>query len=152
MARTAVGLFLDRGQLDAVILELEANGFARQDIRIVEEVLGMTQPGAMSIAHIDFEVDLTRELRSIGASEDGAEGYVEGLRRGGVVVFASASDQKAEMAAQIMNRHNAAEVEELTVTEHNLPMDHSSMSLSRDVATQSGRVRPSGGGARLFVW
>lgn len=152
MARRAVGLFLDRGVLDEVIHELKANGFPREDISVVGEALGMTQAGAMSIAHTDFEVDLIRELRSIGASEDDAEGYVEGLRRGGVVVFAAASDEKAEIAAQIMNRHNAAEIEELKVTERDLPMDHRSMFPSRDSATQSGRVRSSGGGARLFAW
>ncbi len=151
MAKTAVGLFLDRN-LEGLMRELVANGFARQDIRIVGEALGMTEPGAMSIAHTDFEVDLMRELRSIGASEDDAECYLEGLRRGAVIVFVAASDQRAEIAAQIMNRHNAVEIEELKVTEPHLPMGHSSMSPNRDASTQSGRVRPTGGGARLFVW
>lgn len=152
MARTAVGLFLDPSLVGDVIRELEANGFARQDIRVVGEALGMTEPGAMSIAHTDFEVDLIRELRSIGASEDDAECYLEGLRRGAVIVFAAASDQRAEIAAQIMNRHNAVEIEKLKVTEPHLPLDRSSMSPNRDASTQSGRVRSSGGGARLFIW
>jgi hypothetical protein len=101
MARTAVGLFLDRSLVGDLIGELEANGFAREDIRVLGEALGMTEPGAMSIAHTDFGVDLIRELRSMGASEHDAECYLEGLRRGAVVVFAAASDQRAEIAAQI---------------------------------------------------
>src|ERR1041385_5505140 len=73
MARTAVGLFLDRSLVGDLIGELEANGFAREEIRVLGEALGMTEPGAMSIAHTDFGVDLIRELRSMGASEDDAE-------------------------------------------------------------------------------
>jgi hypothetical protein len=61
--------------------QARANGFARQDIRVVGEALGMTEAGAMSIAHTDFEVDLIRELKSIGAGEDDAEDYIQGLRR-----------------------------------------------------------------------
>jgi hypothetical protein len=152
MARTAVGLFLDRSLVGDLIGELEANGFAREDIRVLGEALGMTEPGAMSIAHTDFAVDLIRELRSMGASEDDAECYLEGLRRGAVVVFAAASDQSAEIAAQIMNRHNAVEIETLKVTEPHLPTDRSFMPPNRDASMQAGRVRSSGSGARLFVW
>ena len=97
-------------------------------------------------------MDLIRELRSIGAGEDDAECYLEGLRRGAVIVFAAASDQRAEIAAQIMNRHNAVEIETLKVTEPHLPMDSSFMPPDRDASMQSGRVRSSGSGARLFVW
>lgn len=153
MARTAVGLFLDRRAAEDAIRELEAAGFARQDIRVVGEALGMTEPGAMSIAHTDFEVDMIRVLRSIGATERDAECYVEGLRRGGVVVFAAAPDQKAGKAVEIMDRHNPAGVEELAVTASHLSSEHRSIFHNHAAATQSGRVRSNGGGgARLFVW
>lgn len=89
MARTAIGLFLDRSLVGDLIRGLEANGFAQQDIRVVGEALGMTDAGAMSIAHTDFEVNLIRKLRSIGASEDDAECYLEGLRHGAVIVLAA---------------------------------------------------------------
>ena len=49
MAKTTVGLFLDRSLVGDLIRELEANGFARQDVRVVGEALGMTEPGAMSM-------------------------------------------------------------------------------------------------------
>lgn len=152
MARAVVGLFLDRRAADDVIRELEGGGFARQDIRVVGEALGMTEPGAMSIAHTDFEVDMIRVLRSIGASEGDAECYVEGLRRGGAVVFAAAPDQKADKAIEIMNRHNPAEVEELAATAPHLSSEHRAMFHNHAATTQSGRVRSSSGGARLFVW
>jgi len=68
MARTVVGMFLDQPEADDVVRELEAGGFAQQDIRVVGEALGLSGPGAMSIAHTEFEVDMIRVLRSIGAS------------------------------------------------------------------------------------
>jgi hypothetical protein len=152
MARTAVGLFLDRRAADDAIRELEADGFARQDIRVVGEALGMSEPGTMSIAHTEFEVNLIRVLRSIGATEKDAECYVEGLRRGGVIVFAAAPDEKADEAIEIMNHHNPAEIEELKATAPHLASEQRAIFHDHRAATQSGRVSVSGSGARLFVW
>lgn len=152
MARTAVGLFLDRRAADEVIRDLEASGFARQDVRVVGEALGMMEAGAMSIAHSHFEADLIRMLRSIGASEGDAECYVEGLRRGGAVVFAAAPDQKADKAIEIMNRHDPDEAKELAATAPHLSSEHRAMFHDHAAATQLGRVHSSGGGACLFVW
>ena len=76
----------------------------------------------MSFPRLDFEVDLVRELTRIGATKAESQAYVEGLRRGGALVFATGSDEKVEAAADIMNRHGAVEVDETSGPEPQLPM------------------------------
>ena len=66
----------------------------------------------MSFPRLDFEADLIRELARIGATKAESQVYVEGLRRGGALVFATGSDEKVQAAADIMNRHGAVEMEE----------------------------------------
>ena len=56
--------------------------------------------GVMSFPRIDFEVDLSRELARIGATIPEAQAYVEGLRRGGALAFATGSDEKVDAAAK----------------------------------------------------
>lgn len=153
MEKTAVGLFSSPELADKVVRELEAGGLARQDIRVIGEPLGISEPGSMSIAHTDFEVDLIRDLKSIGAGEDDAECYAQGLKRGGAIVLAVVSDEKADAAVDIMNRHHAIEIEELKVLAPHLPLGHASMSHGHEADVQYGRVRSSAsGGARLFFW
>jgi hypothetical protein len=117
MAKTAVGLFENPSSVDDVVHELEASGFPRNDVRVLGEPREMAGSGVMSTPHTDFEVDLIRELRTIGAAEADAEAYVEGVRRGGVMVFATGSDEKADAAAEIMNRHGVVEIEELSASQ-----------------------------------
>ena len=81
----------------------------------------MAGSGVMSIPHTDFEVGLTRDLTAFGAGEADAEAYVQGVRHGGVMVFATGSGEQADAAAGIMNRHHAVEIEELIGSEPNLP-------------------------------
>jgi len=149
MARAAVGLFENSQSVDGIIHDLEASGFPRNDIRVLSEPREMAGSGMMSTPHTDFEVDLVRELRTVGAAEADAEAYVKGVRGGGVIIFASGSDEKVDAAAEIMNRHSAVEIEELCASEQHL---HSSTSSARSSSGQTGRIRSSGGGARLFVW
>ena len=75
------------------------------------------------------------------------------MARGGVLVFASGSNEQVNDAVEIMNRHDAIEVEELighepetgsTVTENMTPI--------LDGSPQTGRINQPGGGARMFVW
>jgi hypothetical protein len=63
-------------------------------------------------------------------------------------------------AAEIMNRHGAIKVEELigrepgssTTTGASLPLSRdANMPPARDT-TQTGRIRQSGDGVRMFVW
>ena len=153
MARTAVGLFENPGTVDNVVRDLEASGFSRADVRVLGEPRDMPGSEPMSIPRTDFEVDLTRELTTMGALEADAEAYVRGVRRGGVLVFATGSSEKADVAADIMNRHHAVEIEKLSASEQSLPSaawDETDRSQNRSI--QARRSRSSSGGARLFVW
>lgn len=154
MAKTAVGLFENPGSADEVVRDLVASGFPQNDVRVLGEPQEMAGSGMMSIPHTDFEVDLIRELRTIGAAEVDAEAYVEGVRRGGIMVFATGSGEKADAAAEIMNRHRAVEIEELSASEPHLPGTHRDDQLARgrNSSVQVGRFRSPGSGARMFVW
>ena len=153
MAKTAVGLFESPGSVDEVVRDLEASGFPRNDVRVLGEPREMAGSGVMSIPHVDFEVDLMRELRTIGAAEADAEAYVQGVRRGGVMFFATGPGEKADAAAAIMNQRGAVEIEELNASEPHLPgSDRDDTAFHHDNSAQFGRLRSPGSGARLFVW
>lgn len=149
MAKAAVGLFENSGLVDESVRDLEAGGFPRNDIRVLSEPREIAGSGMMSTPHIDFEADLVRELRTIGAPEADAGAYVRGVRQGGVIIFATGSDEKVDTAAKIMNGHHAVELNELSVSEPHLGANTTP---HRRSYQQTGRVRSSGGGARLFVW
>jgi hypothetical protein len=153
MAKTAVGLFENPSSVDEVVRELKASGIPQKDVRVLREPREMAGSGVMSTPHTDFEVELTRELKTIGAAEADAEAYVRGVRRGGVMVFATGSGEQADAAAEIMNRHCAVEIEELCASVPHLPSTvGEDVAPSRDGSVQAGRVRSPGAGARLFVW
>jgi hypothetical protein len=153
MAKTAVGLFESSGSADEVVRDLEASGFLRSDVRILKEPLEMAGSGLMSTPHTDFEVGLTRDLTAFGVLEGDAEAYVRGVRRGGVMVFATGSGEKADAATEIMNRHGAVELEEISALRPQLPIsDQGEMTATRVDSVQIGRVRSPGSGARMFVW
>jgi hydrogenase maturation factor len=52
------------------------------------------------------------ELTAIGASNREADAYVQGVRRGGVLVLATGSNEQVDHAATIMNTHAAMELAE----------------------------------------
>ena len=155
MPKTTVGLFEHPGpgQVDDVVREIECLGFPRREVRSLEEPANFEVTGVMSFPRLDFEVDSIRELTRIGATRAEAQSYVEGLRRGGALIFATGSDEKVAAAADIMNRRGAVEVEETSGLEPQLPgVDGETMAPVGDSPVMAGRVRQSGGGACLFVW
>jgi hypothetical protein len=153
MSKTAVGLFESQSVADQVVHDLDASAFPRDKIRTLGEPRDMAVTGIMSTPRSDFEVGLDRELKAVGASDREASAYVQGVRRGGVLVFATGSDEEVDKAAEIMNRHGAIEVEELIGREPNPgSVIGESMSPANDGSSQTGRTRQTGGGARLFVW
>lgn len=107
----------------------------------------------MSTPHTDFEVELTRDLTAFGVLEGDAEAYVQGVRRGGVIVFATTSGERANAATEIMNRHGAVELEEISALRPELPISDQGAATPIHVpSVQIGRVRSPGSGARMFVW
>ena len=68
------------------------------------------------------------------------------------MVFATGSSEKADAAAEIMNRRGAVDIEELNASEPHLPGTDHNTAPGRDSSVQAGRFRSPGGGARLFVW
>ncbi len=153
MAKTAVGLFENSKPVDAVVRDLETGGFPAHDIRVLSEPVDMAGSGLMSTPHTDFEVGLLQELRAIGATEADTEAYVQGVRRGGVMIFATGSGNQTTTATEIMNRHHAIEIEKLNASEVNLPgTEGEETGPDHNDSVQTGRTRSSGDGARLFVW
>jgi hypothetical protein len=154
MPKTTVGLFKDPAVVEDVIREIEAAGFPRNEVRSLDEPATFPVDGVMSFARLDFEVALIQELTRIGATETESEEYLEGLRRGGALVFATGSDNgKVDIAAEIMNQHGAVEIEETSGPEPHLPnVTHESANPIRDRPVQAGRLRLPGSGACVFVW
>ncbi|MBZ5675135.1 MAG: hypothetical protein LAP61_12895 [Acidobacteriia bacterium] len=153
MPKTTVGLFEDAGMVEDVVNQIEALGFPRNEVRVVDEPQTFEVTGVMSFARLDFEVDLMRELTRIGATKAEAQAYVDGLRRGGALVFATGTDDKVDAAAGIMNRHGAVEIEETSGPEPELPhIVRQSGMPATETAVMAGRIRQTGGGACLFVW
>jgi len=65
-------------------------------------------------------VGLIRDLMAFGVAAD-AEAYVQGVLRGGVMVFATGLGEKADKAAKIMNCHGAVEIEKISAPRPALP-------------------------------
>jgi hypothetical protein len=153
MPKTVVGLFENAGLVDEAVREIEALGFPRQEIRTMQEPVSFGVTGVMSFPRLDFEVDLGRELKRIGATITETRAYVDGLRQGGALVFATGADEKLEAAGNIMNRLGAVEIEKVAGSEPELPgLAHQGMTPIRDGPVMAGRILQPGGGACFFVW
>jgi hypothetical protein len=153
MRKTAVGLFENSGIVDDVVREIEVLGFPRNEIRTLDEPASFEVTGVMSFARFEFEGDLIRELTRIGTTREEAQIYVEGLRRGGALVFATGSDDGVDAAAAIMNRRGAVEIEELSGPEPQSPgVAREGTIAMRENLVLSRRARQSGGGAGIFTW
>jgi hypothetical protein len=153
MPRTTVGLFEDPESVEEVVREIEALGFPREEVRVVDEPRTFPVTGVMSFARLDFEADLVRELLRIGATKAEAQAYMDGLRRGGALVLATGSDEKVDKAADIMNRRGAMDIEETSGPEPRTPSTvHENTMPARESSVMAGRIRQPGGGACLFVW
>ena len=153
MSEATVGLFENSSLAGQIVRDLEAGGFPWKDIRVLSEPREIAGRGMMSTPHTEFEAELVRGLRTIGAAEVDAKAYVEGVRRGGIIVFATGSGEKLNTATEIMNRHHAVEIEELGVPETHLSgANGGNMTPRRKNSEQTGRIRSTAGGARLFVW
>ncbi|MGA7568205.1 MAG: hypothetical protein WBW53_19280 [Terriglobales bacterium] len=139
--------------MDDVVRKIEALGFPRKEVRTLEEEASFEVTGVMSFPRLEFEDDLIRELNRIGATSAEAQAYVEGLRHGGALVFATGTDEKVQAAADIMNHHGALEIEKTSGAEPDLPYPaQENISPSHDSPVPAGRVGQPVEGAGLFVW
>jgi hypothetical protein len=152
MPKTVVGLFENPALVDVAVREIEALGFPRQEVRTLQEPANFAVTGVMSFPRLDFEADMSRELTRIGATVPEANAYVEGLRRGGALVFATGSDEQIESAARVMNSYGSVEIGELSGSEPHMPVVAQRHTPRQDSPVLAGRVRESGGGACVFVW
>jgi hypothetical protein len=152
MPNTVVGLFENPAVVDDVVSEIEALGFPQREVRTIEEPSAFEVTGIMSFPRLDFEVHLTRELARIGAAHAKAQAYVEGLRRGGALVFATGLDEKVEAAADVMDRHGAVNVEQTLEAEPDVTRTVRAGRTPAQSSVMTGRVRQTGSGARLFAW
>jgi hypothetical protein len=153
MSKTAVGLFKNSLVADQVVHDLNVSAFPQKEIHVLREPLDMPVTGVMSIPHTDFQVRLERELKAIGATVPEVNAYAHGVSHGGVLVFATGSNEEVDSASAIMNRHGALQVEDLIGREPNTAaMIGKQEPLVFANSIQAGRIRQSGGGARMFVW
>lgn len=153
MPKTVVGLFEKAANAEATVSEIEALGFPSNEVRTLEEPETFEVTGVMSFPRIDFEVDLMRALSKIGATEGYARAYLEGLRRGGALVFATGPDAKVDAAASVMTSHGAVQVEASNGTEPELPhASHANMTPLRDSPIVAGRIQQPGDGPAFFTW
>lgn len=157
MSKTAVGLFRDAGRVDQVVSEIEALGFPRFEVQTLVEPATFEVTSVMSFARLDFEVDLRRELARIGVTKAESDAYIDGLRRGGALVFVTGSngDNRVDAAARVMNQHGAVEIEEMKTSgpEPDLPrVSYEITGVPTAGTVSAGRIRQPEGGACLFVW
>jgi hypothetical protein len=154
MSKTAVGLFQNPAVANRVVHDLQAKAFPSEHIRVVGEPIAINGSDASSTPRLDFEVGLDRELLGIGATQAEADAYIQGVRRGGVLVLARGSDEAVDNAAQVMNLHGAVQVEELVGVgaSPSLAMNENAPDSFGDSSTQTGRISQPGDGARVFVW
>ena len=152
MPKTAVGLFKNPRIAEGIVHDIEAIGFPRKEVRALSEPLDLAITGVISMPHLEFELDLARELLRIGATKPEAEAWVDGVRHGGALVFATGEEKQVDTAAEIMSRRNGSEVEEVEGLEPHLPAGRrDGMSPGHESSFQAGRVRYSGP-VGMFVW
>jgi uncharacterized protein (TIGR02271 family) len=93
-----------------LVTDLVKNGFKRENINIVES-------GGTSVRQDEREEKggFLQSLRSIFNMEESEKVrgyYAEGVRRGGSVVSVLTHEEDADLAADIMSRHGAVDIEE----------------------------------------
>jgi uncharacterized protein (TIGR02271 family) len=98
-AKQVVGLFSNTSDAQAAVQELHGASISDNDIRLVTN---------------SKEGGLVSTLVDTGVPEDDANVYAEGVRRGGALVTVQTDDDALAMqAADIMDRHNVQDIDNL---------------------------------------
>ena len=101
MASIVVGLFEQRSDAEAALNDLVNSSFDKDHIELKEPY---TENSQHSLAH------LRRDLEHLGVPEGDAKLYEEGVRAGDALEIAHTSDDRADEARDIMNRHGALDI------------------------------------------
>lgn len=150
MAKTAVGLFENSELASEVVLDLVANGFFKNDVRVLGEPREMAGGGLMSTPHrsgVDSGSDRVRGRRSrrgrLRSRNPARKGHGLCHRCG----------RQGSGGTEIMNRHGTVEIEKISAGRLELPNAGQGEELPvHDPSVQTVRFRSPGSGARLFVW
>lgn len=152
MTRTAVTLFDTLNLAEKAITALKEAGLPPTKIHSVTDPIDLPVRGSLSSPHTEYMASLCRDLREMGATDEEANDYVRGVENGGVLVMASGTEEEVGRAVSILNEHHAKHVEDLSGLEPALPASHLNPTATRKESTLTGRIRQTGGGARMFVW
>ena len=102
MAKTVIGFFDDVTEAQNVVTDLVNSGFKREEVRSVTAATqGESGP------------DLS-PYTNLSIPEPEARSYAEGVRRGGTLVSVQAADDRADLAAEILERHGAVDIDRRT--------------------------------------
>jgi hypothetical protein len=157
MAATAVGLFVSSSVAEAVVDALRAHGMPSRGIRTIGQAANFPMPTVASTPGNDSFAGLARDLRSMGATDHEIEAYLDGVRRGNVLVLSTGTLQQADAASAIMNQFTALEVEEYTNASGAIRPEghdgiHAGLSDGRAGNFKADRMQARGDGAKLFSW
>jgi hypothetical protein len=166
MAETAVGLFENLGTADSVVDALRANGLPSNGIRVLSKPSAAQGGNGSNTPSIDFASSLTKDLRSMGATDWECEAYVDGVRRGNALVFATGSHAQADTAIGVMNAYDPIELEEFSTAStaqtgirtgamrkrEGITLKGEEAAVPEGVTLGSEKERARSEGARVFSW
>jgi hypothetical protein len=113
---TVVAVYRNLSDAKAAAAELTVNGFPARDIYIQSGATGVTDPSQYSEERPSHhEAGITGWFKSLfGSDERTAEqrDYENAFTSGNTILSVDTSDQKAELAADILNRHSPVNVHE----------------------------------------
>jgi len=103
MAKTVIAMYGDAQTASAVVNDLAKAGLSRSDIMVMANQSGS---GLGSVTDASSQV-----LTKLGASQEQARMYVEGVNQGNNLVIAKVSDQETSRVQSIMERYGILDVE-----------------------------------------
>ncbi len=179
MAKIAIGMFESAAAAEAAVRELTGQGFRPEEVELVTghadpetgppvggplEDMGTESSGpgvGTGVAGATYHANLIRVLSNMGVPQHSAEEYAEGVRRGSALVLVKTDDDRADVAADVLNRRDALRVEERVAqwTAQGWKRQFARTGEERGLSprpvqggVQVGRDRSDAGGARVFVW
>jgi hypothetical protein len=139
MASLVVGLFEQRSDAESALTDLVNNNFDRAHINLKEAYPEDAQHSLARLRH---------ELEGEGVPESDAKLYEEGVRAGDILAAAHTSDDQAELAREIMNRHGALDIHDASMQRVGSAAGLSSAMTERNDAI--GKREIQRGGVRIF--